>query len=160
MKIIATWLAGSLLLFLSPAHACRCDLNGASFVHLARNATLVVQATVEAQPTRGAIQVKVSRVLKGSLERPAEPIRIWGDDGHLCRPYISTFPPRTEWLFVLDNRSFHGFPQRPGPRDYSISICGAHWLRIDGGRVSGRIRDAATEEKMRVDQLLKLLGKS
>ena len=52
-----------------------------------------------------------------------------------------------------------GISERPGPRDYSISICGAYWLRFDGDRVSGRIRDAGKEEAMRVEQLLKLVGK-
>jgi len=160
-KRIAAGIALSfLILHLSPAEACRCNTEGAAFVHLARNATLVVQGTVETQAERGAIQVRISRVLKGSLDRPGEPIKIWGDDGHLCRPYVSTFPRGTEWVFVLANRSFGGFPQRPGPRDYWISICGAHWVRVEGNRVSGRIRDAATEEAMSVDHLLKLLGKS
>jgi len=158
MKAIAGVLC--LIGLVSTAEACRCDLNGAAFVHLANNAALVVQGTVEALAERGAIRVKVSKVLKGTLDRPAEPIRIWGDDGHLCRPYVSTFPQGTEWFFVLDNRSFHGFPRQPGPRDYSLSICGAYWLRVEGNRVSGRIRDAAAEESMSVDRLLKLLGKS
>ena len=129
-------------------------------MHLAQNATLVVQATVETQPApKGAIDVKVSRVLRGSLGGPTAPIRVWGDDGKMCRPYASQFPPGTEWFFVLDNRSFGGFPAQPGPRDYSISICGAYWLRVDGDRVSGRVRDARKEEAMSVEQLLKLVEK-
>jgi len=144
----------------SGAEACRCDVNGAAFQHLANNGPLVVQGIVDSQATpKGSIQVRVSRVLKGSLDRAAEPIRVWGDDGHLCRPYASTFPPGSEWFFVLDNRSFGGFPAQPGPRDYSISICGAYWLRVDGDRVWGRIRDARKEEAISVEQLLKLVGK-
>src|SRR6185503_18031891 len=155
MKAIAGVLC--LIGLVSTAEACRCDLNGASFEHLAKNATLVVQGIVDSQASpKGSIQVSVSRVLKGSLDRAAEPIRVWGDDGKLCRPYVSTFPPGTEWVFVLDNRSFHGFPRQPGPRDYSLSICGAYWLRVEGNRVSGRIRDAAAGETMSVDQFLKL----
>ena len=153
--------AGLSLLFLSfAAEACRCDVNGASFEHLARNGTLVVQGIVDSQPSpKGSIQVKVARVIRGSLERPAEPIRVWGDDGKMCRPYASQFPPGTEWMLVLDNRSFGGFPALPGPRDYSISICGAYWAKVDGDRVTGRIRDARKEESMSVEQLLKLVGK-
>lgn len=157
MKVV---FALSLFFFLSAALACRCDLNGASFEHLAKNGTLVVQGIVDSQATpKGAMRVKVSRVVRGSLAQPDEPIRIWGDDGKMCRPYATQFPRGTEWFFVLDNRSFGGFPQQPGPRDYSISICGAYWLRVDGERVSGRIRDAHKEETMSVEQLLKLVGK-
>ena len=150
----------SLLFSFSAAEACRCDVNGASFEHLAKNGTLVVQGIVDTQATpKGSIRVKVSRVLRGSLAQPDEPIRVWGDDGKMCRPYASRFPHGSEWFFVLDNRSFGGFPQQPGPRDYSISICGAYWVRVDGDRVSGRIRDARKEEAMSVEQLLKLVGK-
>ena len=154
-------LAGLSLLFLSfAAEACRCDVNGASFEHLARNGALVVQGIVEpASSPKGSIQVRVSRVLRGSLDRPAEPIRVWGDDGKMCRPYAGQFPSGSEWLLVLDNRSFGGFPPQPGPRDYSISICGAYWAKVDGDRVTGRIRDARKEESMSVEQLLKLVGK-
>ena len=149
------------LLFLSfAAEACRCDVNGASFQHLAGNATLVVQGAVDSQPApKGAIQVRVARVVRGSIDHPAEPIRVWGDDGKMCRPYASQFPPGTEWFFVLDNRSFGGFPRQPGPRDYSISICGAYWAKVEGDRVTGRIRDPRKGESMSLEQLLKLLGK-
>ena len=150
----------SFLLLSFAAEACRCDVNGASFEHLARTGTLVVQGVVDSQPSpKGSIQVKVASVLRGSLERPAEPIRVWGDDGKMCRPYASQFPPGTEWLLVLDNRSFGGFPPQPGPRDYSISICGAYWAKVDGDRVTGRIRDARKEESMGLEQLRKRVGK-
>lgn len=154
-------LTGLSLLFLSFAvEACRCDVNGASFEHLARNGVLVVQGIVDSQPSpKGSVQVKVARVLRGSLDRPAEPIRVWGDDGKMCRPYASQFAPGSEWFFVLDNRSFGGFPPQPGPRDFFVSICGAYWARVDGDRVVGRIRDARKDESMSVEQLLKLVGK-
>ena len=145
---------------LSPAEACRCDVNGASFEHLAQHGMLVVQGIVEPHAApKGSIRVKVSRVLRGSLVQPDEPIRVWGDDGKMCRPDASRFPHGTEWFFVLYNRSFGGFPPQPGPLDYSISICGAYWLRVEGDRVSGRIRDARKEESMSVEQLHKLVGK-
>ena len=71
-------LAGLSLVCLSfAAEACRCDLNGASFEHLAKNGTLVVQGIA----------------------------------------------------------------------------------KVDGDRVTGRIRDARKEESISVQQLLKLLGK-
>ena len=154
-------LAGLSLVCLSfAAEACRCDLNGASFEPLAKNGTLVVQGIVDSQASpKGSVQVKVARVLRGSLDRPAEPIRVWGDDGKMCRPYASQFPPGSEWMLVLDNRSFGGFPPQPGPRDYSISICGAYWAKVDGDRVTGRIRDARKEESISVQQFLKLVGK-
>ena len=66
----------SLLCFFSAAEACRCDLNGASFEHLAKYGTLVVQGIVESHAApKGSIRVKVSRVLRGSLAQPNEPMR-------------------------------------------------------------------------------------
>ena len=100
-------------------------------------------------------------VWRGEIQGPGlgMAVDVWGDDGKMCRPYASQFPPGTEWLLVLDNRSFGGFPPQPGPRDYSISICGAYWAKVDGDRVTGRIRDARKEEAMSLEQLLKLVGK-
>ena len=60
-------------------------------------------------------------------------IRVWGDDGALCRPYISAFPLGTRWIFALKRL------REPAAQDYAISICGDFWLEVRGDVAVGRI---------------------
>lgn len=63
-----------------------------------------------------AMEVEVFEVLKGSAR--GRRLRIWGDDGAQCRPYVSGFTVGTEWIFAV-NRLRGG--------DYVISVCGEYW---------------------------------
>ena len=88
-----------------------------------------------------AMDVAVLEQLKG----PALPreIRIWGDNGALCRPYVSQFPLGSEWILAV-------YPQRreiEGSPDYVIPGCGAYWLRVEGERVRGQIRPGVPPEQ-------------
>jgi len=60
-------------------------------------------------------------------------IRVWGDDGALCRPYVSAFPRGTRWIFALKRL------REPAAQDYAISICGDFWLEVRGDVAVGRI---------------------
>ena len=60
-------------------------------------------------------------------------IRVWGDTGALCRPYVTSFPIGTRWIFAV--RRSH----TPGEGDYAITFCGEHWLEVRGDQAVGRI---------------------
>ena len=128
------------------AMACTC-LWGGPFTKIALGQELVVYGEVLDYYTH-SMEVKVLEVLKGKEERSA--IRIWGDNGALCRPYVHSFPIGTRWIFAVSrlpetmmndrSPSFWGtFFSNPSKRDYVISICGDFWVAILGERAVGRI---------------------
>jgi hypothetical protein len=119
------------------ALACRCVWAG-PFTKVALATELVVLADVRSYERHG-MDVAVIEVLKGKEDRRT--IRVWGDDGALCRPYVATFPRGTRWIFSLQREPVSG--------DYAISGCGAFWLAVKGDQAVGRViatgRGASTE---------------
>ena len=113
------------------ALACRCIWAG-PFTKVALATELVVLADVKSYERHG-MDVAVIEVLKG--EEVRRTIRVWGDDGALCRPYVSTFPRGTRWILALERQH--------GSSDYAISGCGAFWLAVKGDQAIGRV--TATE---------------
>jgi hypothetical protein len=111
------------------ALACTCLWAG-PFTKVALGADLIVLAEVRAYERHG-MEVTVLDVLKGEEVRNV--IKIWGDDGALCRPYVSNFPLRTRWIFALHRE------REPGSRDYVISGCGAFWLAVQSEQAIGLV---------------------
>jgi len=77
-----------------------------------------------------------------------ESIRIWADNGHECRPAVKTFTVASNWLFALKKITTEpadGFnPTTPSisygrKNDYYLSMCGAYWLSVRAGFVSGNL---------------------
>jgi hypothetical protein len=93
------------------ALACSC-MWGGPLTKVALRTDLIVLAEVRSYH-RHSMDVAVIEVLKGADERAA--IRIWGDTGALCRPYVTGFPRGTRWIFALQRL------REPGARDYVIS---------------------------------------
>lgn len=109
------------------ALACSCMWSG-PFTKVALGTDLVVLAEVRSYH-RHSMDVAVVEVLKGGEDR--REIRVWGDSGALCRPYVTAFPRGTRWIFALK--------REPGTRDYIISVCGEYWLEVRGDQAVGRI---------------------
>ena len=80
-----------------------------------------------------AMDVDVQEVFKGATK--AARIRIWGDNGAQCRPYVRGFPAQTEWIFAISKLT--GEEGRRG--DYFISVCGEYWAKVENGNVTGRL---------------------
>lgn len=112
------------------ALACSCMWSG-PFTKMALGTDLVVVAEVRSYYRHG-MDVAVIDVLKGGEDRSV--IRVWGDTGALCRPYVAAFPRGTRWIFALK--------REPGTRDYIISVCGEYWLEVRGDQAVGRIKVA------------------
>src|SRR5262245_53040871 len=127
--------AGLLLLLAvaMPAQACRCDTSP-SFEAVSKDAPVLVQARVLEYDQRSssghplAMLLEVTKPIRNA--RAGERIRVWGDNGMLCRPYVTLFPVGSEWVFAL------GSDPMPPPsqaeanvRDLSISVCGKHWRK-------------------------------
>lgn len=129
----------------SLASACSCTWGG-PFSRVALGKELIVLGEV-LDHYKNSMEVKVIEVIKGTEERRT--FRIWGDNGALCRPYVSSFPIGTRWLlaiFALPEKTGEqpaayreGFSSRPGKREYAISVCGDFWLEVRGERAVGRV---------------------
>ncbi|MDY0005599.1 MAG: delta-aminolevulinic acid dehydratase [Spongiibacteraceae bacterium] len=127
-----------------PALACECLWEG-SFAEVAPHADLAVAGTVIAQ--RGnAIDLRIERQLLGEVY--LDTVRVWGRTDDLCRPDADEFPVGSQWVMALtriDNVPADGFsPSTPNvsfgrPGDYALSNCGAYWLTLDSGQVSGHL---------------------
>ena len=126
------------------ATACTCvplppgATHGAPFVTAASSADLIVRVQVVDHVGRRhtkrripeAMRVAVLDVYRGTETRRT--LRVRGDTGALCRPYVVDFPRGTEWVLALSRASEkHG--------EYALFSCNENWLPIDGDVVRGYI---------------------
>ncbi len=105
----------------------------------------------------------MSRLLKSCAARlKRRRIRIWGDNGALCRPYVSGFARGTEWIFAIAPLASTKGDPGSAPGDYSINGCGAYWLRVENGRIRGHITEGSPgnpEQSISLDELRNALKK-
>ena len=126
----------------SAVFACTC-INSRPFFDITSNVDLIVigkpisygeVSSFSNEPL--SVDVEIQRVLKGNVA--LEKVRVFGDNGALCRPYVTKFPLNTTWVFALNflSTGANGEPQ------YSISNCGEFSLKVKAGRVFGRIKSS------------------
>jgi hypothetical protein len=124
--------AALLASLMAPGAALPCSCMWAGpFTRVALRTELVVLGEVRAYHHHG-MDVAVLEVLKGLETRPV--IRIWGDTGALCRPYVTAFPRRSRWIFAV-----HRARAPESSDDYAISVCGEFWVEALGDQAVGRI---------------------
>lgn len=118
------------------AYACDCEPQG-DFYNVSPNADFVALVKVNSyltfkhihdNPIPMSMNVEVLEVFKGIENR--KEVRVWGDLGHLCRPYLSQFSVDSFYVIAF----FKGEEGRFGHKDenksdYSISNCGEYWLK-------------------------------
>jgi len=139
--------AGALCLATPCAFACSCmPVADRSFMTSAPKAPLVVHAkVVRHTEKRGdiylAMDLEILEVLQGATTEKG--LRVWGDNGSLCRPYVMKFPEQSEWVFALF---------REGDK-WAIPVCRENWLRVVGGRrVRGMVEGGSIGE-IGIDEL-------
>jgi len=138
------------ILFATAALACECKpVADPSFIISAQEVPLVIQAKVERHSEKKgskylAMDLKVIRVFQGALV--GRELRVWGDNGILCRPYVTQFPENSEWIFALNR----------GGDTWYISICRENWLRVENGRTKGNIEGRGASEMELEDLAAKL----
>lgn len=149
----------------TPALACDCLWQGA-FVDSQQHADLIVAGRVISH-SGNSMDLAVAQVLRGEEFQPE--IRIWGDNGKLCRPSIYQFERDTQWVLALqriDSVPADGFdPNTPNlsygrERDYAISRCGVNWLQQRDGFVHGNVVEAGRwqyKDEQRAPVLFELL---
>lgn len=141
------------LLINASAIACDCDQNN-PFISSARSAKLVAlvkvkkflsYAEIYAKQEPMSMEVEIVEVFKGNETR--KKITVWGDNGMLCRPYLSRFN-KGEYYVIAFNEGEEGYGHSQEKRsDYSISSCGTYWLSANKKKqqANGNIGDAVTQ---------------
>ena len=141
------------LLINASAIACDCDQNG-PFLNVARNTKLVAlvkikkyltYAEIYAKQEPMSMEVEIIEVFKGSETR--KKVTVWGDNGMLCRPYVSKFSKGEYYILALSEGE-EGYGHAAEKRtDYHVSSCGTHWLAADKKKqhAQGNIGDAVTQ---------------
>ena len=133
-----------LLSLSSKALACQCVWQG-SFNEAYKKADLIVSGKIVTHKGNAA-DLLIGKLLNG--KEFLETIRLWGDTGNLCRPNIYHFPENSEWVLALnriDKEIPGGFnPNTPSFSygrigDYELSNCGAYWLKLEHGFVTGNL---------------------
>ena len=134
VRFFVSWILCVLALLRVDVLACSCIWAGPFFTAGARE-ELIVRAKV-VRYTAHAMDVEVHETFNG--DPGVATIRIWGDTGILCRPYVTSFPIGTEWVFAV-----RANPER-AEGGYVISACGEYAVRVENDGVSGRLMSAST----------------
>jgi hypothetical protein len=119
---------------------CTCDFEG-NFLKMSKHVDLIAVVEMtdysdfvsvdEEMPTvkkPETITFNVLKIIKGSETR--KEIRVYGDDGKLCRPGIQDF--KKGKYYVIGLHKCQNYKRTSGTLEtadyYSVSICGAYWI--------------------------------
>jgi len=145
MKLLANFFVIGILLVSSHSYACRCEWQG-PFSWVSEEADLIVLARFGDAGRGNSRDILIEDTLRGrSFD---DVVRLWGKYKDYCRVNVDTFPAGTRWVLALDkieSLPADGFdPETPSLSygrlgDYTMSQCGAYWLREKNGTVTGNI---------------------
>jgi hypothetical protein len=158
-KMIILVFASLVLTFVGgQALACDCAWQG-PFVKLGKVGTVIHAEVLSYHgktkfDTHLSMDVRVISTFRSDRQLP-QTIRLWGDNGALCRPYVDRFPIGTRWILALGESR-----RQTEANGFAISICGEFWLSEEKGRVTGYITKSQRDgkpETMSLDRLRELL---
>lgn len=106
---------------------------------------------------------EIVEILKGQETRKA--IKVFGDDGADCRPYIDTFEMNKYYVVGLIKcvDAERKFGIRETKNDYQIIVCGEYWLDYnpEDKTITGLIKDKNKKKtSMKIDEFKRLLKNS
>jgi len=146
-----------LLLVARTLAACSCA-GGFEFLDVARRA-LVIRGVVESyvniegRPFPVAMNVAIRDVMTGSYAPGT--IRIIGDFGMSCVPYVSNFPIGTEWVFAV------GGPVEVdglGDENFSFPPCAGAWMMVLDGKANGGLSMGMGQHEIELSVLKELIA--
>ncbi len=76
-----------------------------------------------------SMEIEIIEIYKGTEQRKA--VKVWGDIGNLCRPYLSQFKEGQYYVIAFHKGNYAGGHPEEKNTDYSIFGCGAYWLNVD-----------------------------
>jgi hypothetical protein len=143
MKQVLFIVVASLLSSFNLAIACSCGSSGdfltvspkTDLVALIKVTKYLTYRPIYDKKTPMSMEVEIVRTFKGLEKRKT--VTVWGDNGILCRPYLSRFDTGKYYVIAF----FKGADGTKGlvhaeerPTDYTISICGDYWLSADNNK--------------------------
>jgi hypothetical protein len=140
MKKILLTLTFIILMFSNHLFACDCDSKG-SFFEVSKNSDFIALVKINKylsfeyiyeEKTPMSMEVEIIQIFKGNETRKS--IIVWGDNGILCRPYLSFFKIGEYYVIAfdkgLDGTKGHVHKSEKN-NDYAISNCGTYWLNVN-----------------------------
>lgn len=133
---------GVVLSFSTDIYSCGCELE-APFLKVAPATPLIAVVQVKDYVTFEYLQdeevpmsmtVEIKQVLKGMESR--REITVWGNNGLMCRPYLSIFEPGSTWVMAFGEDPTDGHDGALAT-DYALSQCGEYFLEVQNGIASG-----------------------
>lgn len=125
--------------------SCSCEWNG-PFFKVAKGASLVALVKIKNYGSFSGnipmyMEVEVMELIKGDDTRKI--IKVWGDTGILCRPYLSRFQSDSIWVLSLFKSRSEGSFRHPDEKegDYNISGCGEYFMKVKNDTVIGLIEN-------------------
>lgn len=137
--------------FISSTIGCGCEVEG-PFLKLAPSAKLIAVVKVkqylsfeelEGIEVPMSMEMEVVKVLKGTETRPF--IKVWGNNGMMCRPYLSLFEENSTWVMAFGEDGALGH-DGASTEDYGVSHCGEQFMPVKMGTVSGFIGSEQFEQ--------------
>jgi hypothetical protein len=126
-------------------YACSCEWFG-PFLQVAKGADLVALVKIKSFSSYSrdipmSMDIEIIELIKGEDTRKT--VKVWGDTGILCRPYLTIFQSDSIWVLSLFNSIGEGQFRHPDEKegDYNISGCGEYWLTVKNDTVIGLIED-------------------
>jgi hypothetical protein len=118
--------------------ACSCAGYIGPFMQTAKHTSLVALVKVTKYLTFDSIynkktpmsmEVEMISVYRGVEKRRT--VTVWGDNGMLCRPYLSSFKEGQYYVIAFNSGRYGGSHADEKDTDYAIGICGEYWLDVN-----------------------------
>lgn len=119
------------------AYPCDCNYMG-SFIKVTSYTSLTALVKVKKYlssrdiyniKTPMSMEVEIIEVYRGVEVRKT--VIVWGDNGALCRPYLSQFKEGKQYVMSFFTGTYGGSHAEEKASDYAIANCGAYWLPVD-----------------------------
>lgn len=155
--ILANW---------QPIRACECVSKGpfltvaptADFVALVKVTRYLTFKDIYKEKMPMSMEVQVVSIYKGKETR--KKVVVWGDNGILCRPYLSKFKLGNYYVIAFhhgaDGLNGRGH-ETEKKTDYSISVCGDYWLEADRKTQTAKGAVTPTQNQITLAELKKKL---
>lgn len=148
----------AIIFFPSKMYACGCTTEG-PFLQVAAGASLIavveIQEYLTYQELMGedvpmSMTVKIKRILKG--EETRETVTVWGNNGLMCRPYLSIFEEGSQWVMAFTENPEEGH-EAGNSNDYGLSHCGEYFMKVENNVVNGLIKGGNSYQTMSIPTL-------
>lgn len=140
-------------LTLPMAHACSCAAS--SFCETAASADLVVVVSIKKNlDDLNAVDIKIVDRWKG--EKPNNTrFRVWGGPwADLCGPNPRVMKEGEKWVLSLFRVTSETHPDGPAKEgDFFLPVCSNSLLKVEGGKIEGRIFEDFETDKVPLKQL-------